>query len=85
MFFVWKATIEEIPEIKQILKKTWIQTHGWLYPKNEIEKTTWAWHDPELLASQIQNPDFYFATVKNEEKKWRELLRHIENPTIKRC
>ncbi len=64
MIEVQRAQVEEVPEIKRVLSSTWIDTYGEIYSEEAIQKITSRWHAPELLASQIQNPDFFFGVAK---------------------
>lgn len=81
MFTIQKANINEVPEIKKLLKSTWIDTYGSYYSPESIEEITSSWHDPKLLAAQIQNPEYYFATAKSEEGNLVGIItaRRIEN------
>lgn len=63
---IYRAKVEEVPEIKKVLSETWVDTYGRTYSQETIQKVTTEWHNPELLASQIQNPDFFFGIAKED-------------------
>lgn len=69
MYSVQKAKVDEVPEIKQVLKETWIDTYGSYYSQDTIDEITSSWHDPKLLKEQIENPEVYFAVAKDEQGK----------------
>ena len=66
MVIVQRAKVEEIQEIKRVLSDTWIDTYGSFLSQDTIQKVTTVWHDPQLLASQVQNPDIFFGVAKDE-------------------
>jgi GNAT superfamily N-acetyltransferase len=49
-----------------VLSDTWVDTYGSFLSEKIIQKVTSVWHDPNLLASQIRNPEFFFAVAKDE-------------------
>ncbi|MBI2029536.1 GNAT family N-acetyltransferase [Candidatus Gottesmanbacteria bacterium] len=81
MFTVEKAKVEQVNEIKALLKHTWINTYHSYFSAETIEVVTSTWHDPELLKQQIQNPKVYFAVAKDENEKIVGIItaRRIEN------
>jgi ribosomal protein S18 acetylase RimI-like enzyme len=68
MVTVQRAKVEEVQEIKRVLNETWLDTYGSFLSPNTIEQATSVWHNPERLASQIQNPNAYFGVAKDKEK-----------------
>lgn len=62
---IHRARVEEVPEIKKVLSETWIDTYGNTYSQETIQRVTIEWHNPELIASQIRNPDFFFGIAKD--------------------
>lgn len=81
MFLIEKAKPEEILEIKQLLKDTWVSTFGTYYSAEMIEEITSSWHDPKRLSEQIQNPDCYFAVARDNAGRIMGIVtaRRIEN------
>lgn len=43
----------------------WIRTYGNFLSRELIEKATGAWHDPRLIISQIEDPDFFFGILRD--------------------
>ena len=66
MVTVQRANVEEVQEIKQVLSETWIDTYGSFLSQDTIQKVTTVWHNPQLLASQVQNPEIFFGVAKDE-------------------
>lgn len=60
-----RATVQDVPTIKEVLRETWHDTYVSLLPKSAIEAITSQWHAPELLTEQVQNPDIYFAIARD--------------------
>jgi ribosomal protein S18 acetylase RimI-like enzyme len=60
-----RATVDDVPMIKEVLRETWQDTYERLLPKAAIETVTSQWHAPELLTEQIRNPDVYFAIARD--------------------
>lgn len=69
MITVSQATAEEVPEIKAVLKNTWVDTYGKYYPSDIIDEITSVWHSVENLTNQVQNPLVYFAVAKDDSGK----------------
>ena len=69
MITIERVKVEDVPEVKQLLSETWIDTYGSFLSLETIQKVTSTWHDPKLLAEQAQNPDIFFALAKNEGRK----------------
>lgn len=84
MFTVQKATVDEVPEIKAVLKATWVDAYGKYYPQKTIDEITSVWHSIENLTNQVQNPDIYFAVAKDETGKIVGItdVRKIDNETL---
>lgn len=66
MVTVQRARVEEVPEIKQVLTETWVDTYGTFLSQDTIQKVTTVWHDPQLLASQVEDPEVFFGVAKDE-------------------
>ncbi|PIR80133.1 MAG: hypothetical protein COU25_01640 [Candidatus Levybacteria bacterium CG10_big_fil_rev_8_21_14_0_10_35_13] len=69
MLSVKKALIKDIPEIKKVLKETWITTYGTLFSKDAINKITSDWHSSERIAFSINDPESFTIVAKNEDGK----------------
>jgi ribosomal protein S18 acetylase RimI-like enzyme len=69
MLTIERATVKDIPEVKQLLSYTWKDTYGNFLSAKTIEKVTTVWHHPEALKSQAENPDIYFAIAKDGNGK----------------
>lgn len=69
MVKIERARVEEAQEIKQVLSETWVDTYGPFLSQETIRKVTSAWHDPKLLASQIQDPEIFFGVAKDESDR----------------
>ena len=84
MIRIEPAKAGEVQEIKQVLSDTWIDTYGSFLSEKIIQKVTSVWHDPNLLASQIQNPGFFFAVAKDERATILGLVtaRKLDNDTV---
>ena len=84
MIRIEPAKVGEVQEIKQVLSDTWIDTYDSFLSEKTIQKVTSFWHDPNLLASQIQNPDFFFAVAKDERATILGLVtaRKLDNDTV---
>jgi ribosomal protein S18 acetylase RimI-like enzyme len=68
MITIHKVQQEDIPEVKQVLSRTWKDTYGSFLSDATIEKVTTVWHDPEALKAQAINPEIYFAVAKEGGK-----------------
>ena len=66
MVTVQRANVEEVQEIKQVLSETWMDTYGSFLSQDTIQKVTTVWHNPQLLASQVQNPEIFFGVARDE-------------------
>jgi ribosomal protein S18 acetylase RimI-like enzyme len=66
MVTVQRANVEEVQEIKQVLSETWMDTYGSFLSQDTMQKVTTVWHNLELLASQVQNPEIFFGVAKDE-------------------
>ena len=60
-----RATAQDVPNIKELLRETWHDTYASLLPRAAIETITSRWHAPELLTEQVQNPETYFAIARD--------------------
>jgi|SRR5690606_6104977 len=66
MITIHTAQVEEIPQIKALLSKTWIDTYGAWLPQATIQTVTSTWHAPEKLRREIEHAFVYFVVAKNE-------------------
>ena len=66
MVVIEPAEAIDVPEIKQVLSQTWLDTYGHFLSRSTIQTVTTVWHAPELLAAQIKNPDILFRLAKDE-------------------
>lgn len=69
MVKIERAKVEEVQEIKQVLSETWVDTYGPFLSQETILKVTSTWHDPKLLALQIQDPGIFFGVAKDENDR----------------
>jgi ribosomal protein S18 acetylase RimI-like enzyme len=60
MIIYRKARVEEVSEIKELLRVTWHDTYSHVYTSEAIEKVRSEWHTIELLTKQITNPKALF-------------------------
>lgn len=60
------AEATDVPEIKQVLSQTWLDTYGHFLSVATVQIVTTVWHAPELLAAQVKNPDILFRLAKDE-------------------
>ncbi len=63
-----KAKVDEAPEIKKLLYKTWVTTYSDIYSLEAIKTVTSNWHSIKLLTKQILNPNISFMVAKDNEK-----------------
>lgn len=68
MVLYQKATVSQVPLIKELLFKTWTSTYSNLYSPEAIEMVTSLWHSPSLLISQIKDPLVAFVVALDKEK-----------------
>ena len=61
---IHRAQPDDIPEAKQLLSETWIDTYGSYLSERAIQRVTSVWHDPKRLAAEAQHPQIYFAIAK---------------------
>lgn len=66
MVSIERATVEDVPEIKQVLSETWRATYGPFLSQATINTVTSVWHGLDRLAAEIQNPRIFFGVVKTE-------------------
>lgn len=69
MIQIERARKVDIPEIKQVLSTTWVDTYGKFLSPQAIQEVTAIWHDPKLLADQADDPEIYFGIAKDEAGK----------------
>lgn len=66
MVSIERATVEDVPEIKQVLSETWRATYSPFLSPATIDTVTSVWHSPDQLAAEIQNPRIFFGVAKTE-------------------
>src|SRR5690606_6713051 len=66
MITIHTAQVEEIPQIKALLSKTWIDTYGAWLPQATIQTVTSTWHAPEKLRREIELAFYYFSVANYE-------------------
>ena len=68
MVRITRARLEDINQITQVLRDTWIATYGSFLSAETIEKITSVGHDPNQLAIEIEDLQSYFgvATCQND-------------------
>jgi ribosomal protein S18 acetylase RimI-like enzyme len=60
------ARMDEIPQIRKLLKATWHDTYGHIFSPEDIEKITDTWQSPANLTRNIEDPDTYIAAAKED-------------------
>jgi ribosomal protein S18 acetylase RimI-like enzyme len=60
-----RAAMQDVREIRDVLRETWHDTYASLLSETAIETITSQWHAPELLTEQLQNPEIYFAIARD--------------------
>lgn len=63
------ATIDDIPEIRELLEHGWQETYGDILSAQTIEKILSVWHNPQLFKIQIQDPSIIFVVAQDNEGK----------------
>jgi ribosomal protein S18 acetylase RimI-like enzyme len=66
MVSIERASIENVPEIKQVLSETWRATYSSFLSQVTINTVTSVWHSPEQLATEVQNPHIFFGVAKTD-------------------
>src|SRR2546421_8462812 len=66
MIKIERANIEEAEAIRQLLRETWMDTYAASLSERTVREVTAAWHNVELLKSQIENPAIFFGVTKDE-------------------
>src|SRR5690348_14012152 len=69
MITIDRVKIEEIPEVKQLLRLTWEDTYGGFLSPQIIEQYTSVSHDPKLLIQQAEDKNTFFGVAKSETGK----------------
>src|SRR5262245_7651465 len=64
MVSIERASVEDAPEIKQVLSETWRATYSSFLSQATINTVTSTWHSPDRLAVEIQNPRIFFGVAK---------------------
>lgn len=68
MIKIYRAKKKEALDIKKILSEIWEHSYGNIYSPETIQRITSEWHNPEILVSQIKNPDFFFGVAKENNQ-----------------
>ena len=66
MIAIQPAKVDDIQQIKQLMRETWIDTYQTFIPVEVIYKITTLWHKPETLAAEIENEHVCFAVARDE-------------------
>ena len=69
MITVKRAVVEEVQEIRRLLSETWIDTYSSFLPQDVIQRTTALWHNPQTLASEIQDERIFFGVARDEHNR----------------
>ena len=64
MVRIERAHVEDVPEIKQVLRETWRATYSSFLSQATINTVTSIWHSPDRLAAEIQNPQIFFGVAR---------------------
>ncbi len=75
-----RAKKQEAAAIKRFLVFMWEETYGAFLSRRTIEKITGLWHSPELISFQIEDPDFFFGVLRDDEGN--DIVGLI---TVKKC
>lgn len=67
MLTIRRVKIEEISDVKKLLKETWIDTYKGFISLKLIESMTSNWHSLERLTEEAKNPEKFFAVAKEGE------------------
>ena len=63
------ATLEDIQQIKQVLRDAWVATYQPFLSLAAIEIVTSKWHDPGLLATEIEDPEYFSGVARSQENE----------------
>jgi ribosomal protein S18 acetylase RimI-like enzyme len=66
MITIDEVRVFDIQEVSEVLKTTWLDTYRAYLSAETIKKVTDFWLDPELLKSQIMDPEVLFLAAKDE-------------------
>ena len=58
---------QEAGAIKRFLIYMWEDTYGVFLPRRTIEKITYLWRTPELISFQMEDPDFFFGVLRDDD------------------
>ena len=61
-----KPTTEQVPEIRLFLRYLWRETYRGFLPPRVMEEVSSGWHSPEVLSLQVEDPFFFFRTLKDD-------------------
>lgn len=62
---VRRATQGDIPAIRSVLAITWRDTYAAFVSLEAIERTTAAWHAPQVLAAEVANPAVFTGVAED--------------------
>lgn len=62
-----RAKKQEGAAIKRFLVYMWEETYGAFLSRRTIEKITGVWHSPELISFQMEDPDFFFGVLRDDD------------------
>ncbi|MDD5132566.1 MAG: GNAT family N-acetyltransferase [bacterium] len=66
MVTIDEVRLFDIQEVGEVLKTTWLDTYSAYLSAETIKKVTDFWLDPELLKTQIMDPEVLFLAAKDE-------------------
>jgi ribosomal protein S18 acetylase RimI-like enzyme len=67
MYYLFKPTVQDANEIKELLTEIWYDTYRELLKPEEIRVATDVWFNLELLQKQLADPQILFITAKDEQ------------------
>lgn len=82
MITIERLQVDEILEAKTVLRQVWIDTYK-NYTPEEIDTITAVWHDEKRLLEEVEDPNYFFAVAKDNEKIVGIITAHLDKSTIK--
>ena len=67
MLEIREVTIDDLPEVEQLLSCIWADTYATFLSDKIIHHVTRLWENPELLRVQIENPHAHFLMATHSE------------------
>jgi ribosomal protein S18 acetylase RimI-like enzyme len=67
MTTIAKTTLEDFPEIKNLLAAAWIDTYACLLVQKTVFNVIALWHELEILEKRHKNGTHFFYTAKDEK------------------